>query len=50
MIERLKELKQGQSLCSNFSDAWKRVYWDKPSNTIKENHGVCNVHPLLPEL
>lgn len=50
IIERLKNLKAGQSLYENYSDAWKRVHWDKPSTTVKENHGGVNVHPLLPRV
>lgn len=50
IMERLKNLKEGQSLYENYSDAWKRVYWDKPSSTVKENHGGVNVHPLLPRV
>ena len=30
----------------NYSDAWKKVDWDKPSCTVKENHGGVNVHPI----
>ena len=26
------------------------MYWDKPSSTVKENHGGVNVHPLLPRV
>ena len=50
IIERLQNLKEGQSLYENYSDAWKRVHWDKPSSTVKENHGGVNVHPLLPRV
>ena len=50
MVDKMRVLKQGQSLYTNFSDAWKRVYWNKPSNTIKENHGGVNVHPLFPRV
>lgn len=50
MIDKMRILPEGKSLYSNFSDAWKRVYWNKPSNTIKENHGGVNVHPLLPRV
>ena len=50
MVDRLDKLKEGQSLYDNFADAWKRVYWNKASNTIKENHGGCNVHPKLPRV
>jgi len=47
MVERLKAIVPGKSLYENFSDAWKKIEWDKPSCTIKENHGGVNVHPEL---
>ncbi len=47
IIEQLSFLKQGESLYKNYSDAWKRVYADKPSPTVKENHGGVNVHPIF---
>ena len=47
MIQRLKAIIPGKSLYENFSDSWKRIEWDKPSCTIKENHGGVNVHPEL---
>jgi len=50
MIERLAQLPQGQSLYGNYSDAWRKVYWDKPSITVKENHGGVNVHPMFPRV
>lgn len=50
MIERLKSLPEGQSLYGNYSDSWKKSPWDKPSCTIKENHGGVNIHPKLPRV
>lgn len=50
IIERLKVLPEGQSLYKNYSDAWKKVFWNKPSPTVKENHGGVNVHPKLPRV
>ena len=47
MQRRLRELPIGKSLYSNYSDAWKKVDWNKPSCTVKENHGGVNVHPIL---
>lgn len=47
MQKRLKELPVGKSLYSNYSDAWKKVDWNKPSCTVKENHGGVNIHPIL---
>ena len=56
-IARIKGIKKetkavrwpdGKSLYKNYSDAWKKVHWNKPSCTIKENHGGTNIHPKLP--
>lgn len=47
MIKNIGFVKEGESLYKNFSDSWKRCYWKQPSNTIKENHGGVNIHPLL---
>jgi len=47
MQERLKAIPIGKSLYSNYSDAWKKVDWNKPSCTVKENHGGVNIHPIL---
>ena len=48
MIRQLEALPEGQSLYGNYSDAWKKSPWDKPSCTVKENHGGVNIHPKLP--
>lgn len=50
MIEQMKALPEGQSLYGNYSDAWKKSPWDKPSCTVKENHGGVNIHPKLPRV
>lgn len=50
MVERLAKIPEGQSLYANYSDAWKKVFWNKPSPTVKENHGGVNVHPILPRV
>ncbi len=47
MMERLAMVPEGKSLYKNYSDAWKKSPWDKPSCTIKENHGGTNIHPKL---
>ena len=47
MKKRLEAIPIGKSLYGNYSDAWKKVDWDKPSCTVKENHGGVNVHPIL---
>ena len=50
MAERIEEVPEGKSLYGNYSDAWKKSPWDKPSCTVKENHGGVNLHPKLPRV
>lgn len=50
MQKRIMEVPEGMSLYGNYSDAWKKSPWDKPSCTIKENHGGVNLHPRLPRV
>ncbi|MBR6688559.1 MAG: DNA cytosine methyltransferase [Clostridia bacterium] len=50
MKERLLNVPEGKSLFKNYSDSWKKSPWDKPSCTIKENHGAVNIHPKLPRV
>ena len=50
MEEGIMQTPEGQSLYGNYSDAWKKSPWDKPSCTIKENHGGVNLHPKLPRV
>ncbi|AJQ45546.1 cytosine methyltransferase [Ureaplasma diversum] len=47
MISKMSTLKEGESLYKNYSDAFRRIYYDKPSPTIKENHGGVHIHPKL---
>lgn len=50
MQKRIMDVPEGESLYGNYSDAWKKSPWDKPSCTIKENHGGVNLHPRLPRV
>ena len=50
MKKRLASVPEGASLFKNYSDSWKKSPWDKPSCTIKENHGAVNIHPKLPRV
>lgn len=50
MKKRLVAVEEGGSLYKNYSDSWKKSPWDKPSCTIKENHGGVNIHPRLPRV
>lgn len=47
MIAQIAALPEGKSLYGNYSDAWKKSPWDKPSCTVKENHGGVNIHPKI---
>ncbi len=50
MMQQIAAVPEGQSLYGNYSDAWKKSPWDKPSCTVKENHGGVNIHPKLPRV
>lgn len=50
MAKKIEAVPEGQSLYGNYSDAWKKSPWDKPSCTVKENHGGVNIHPKLPRV
>lgn len=43
-IERIREVKTGENLYKNYSDAWWRLIPDKPARTVKENHGGVFIH------
>lgn len=50
MQNKLVKVKEGESLYDNYSDSWKKCPWNKPSCTVKENHGAVNIHPMLPRV
>ncbi len=50
MKKKIMAVPEGRSLYGNYSDAWKKSPWDKPSCTVKENHGGVNLHPKLPRV
>lgn len=50
MKKRLLEVPIGESLYSNYNDSWKKCPKDKPSCTIKGNHGATNIHYELPRV
>ncbi len=50
MEQKLLAVPEGESLYKNYSDSWKKCPWNKPSCTIKENHGGVNIHPKLPRV
>ncbi len=50
MKKRLAAVPEGKSLYENYSDSFKKCPWNEPSNTIKENHGGVNIHPIEPRV
>jgi DNA (cytosine-5)-methyltransferase 1 len=50
MIKRMKKLAQGERLSKLYRDSYNRLYWNRPSVTIKANHGSSCIHPLLPRV
>lgn len=42
---RLAKVGTGKSLYPNFTDSWRRIDANKPSPTVKENHGGVFIHP-----
>ncbi|MDE6473246.1 MAG: DNA cytosine methyltransferase, partial [Ureaplasma sp.] len=50
MIEKIINTKIGKSAMKNFSDAWRKLDYNKPSFTVKENHGGVHIHPELPRV
>ncbi|SJZ49581.1 DNA cytosine methyltransferase [Mycoplasmopsis verecunda] len=45
MIEKIKQTPEGKSVMKGYSDAFRKQFYDKPSTTVKENHGGVHVHP-----
>lgn len=50
MQTKIMNTPEWKSLYWNYSDAWKKSPWDKPSCTVKENHWGVNLHPKLPRV
>lgn len=46
-MERIAKVPPGGSLYETYLDAFKRQYPNKPSMTVKENHGGSHIHPYL---
>lgn len=50
MRTKIAQLKEGESLYPRYKESWRRCHWDKPSPTVKENHGGVSIHPKLPRV
>jgi len=44
IVERIKNTNVGESLNKKYKEAFFKCYPDKPSNTVKENHGGVFLH------
>jgi len=49
-VKRMDALKCGERIYKNYSDAWRRLFPDRPCFTIKENHGGTHVHYKFPRV
>lgn len=47
MTKRIAQVPQGGRLNKTYRDSYNRLRWDKPSITIKANHGSGCIHPKL---
>ncbi len=43
---RMAAQKEGEGLYENRKDSCRKLFWYKPSPTVKDNHGNCFVHPI----
>ena len=50
MQERLLAVQAGECLYENYQDSWRKCPRNKPSCTIKGNHGATNIHYELPRV
>ena len=48
--QRIMAVPEGGSLTPKYKETCKKLPWDKPSCTIKENHGGVLLHPKLPRV
>lgn len=47
-VKRIAQVKPGDNLYENYSDAWYRLRPDEPARTVKENHGGVFLHYARP--
>ncbi|HME56010.1 MAG TPA: DNA cytosine methyltransferase [Candidatus Lokiarchaeia archaeon] len=47
-IKRIAETQPGNTVFPSYTDGWYRLLPDRPSRTVKENHGGVHCHPWLP--
>ena len=50
MVAKMAKLSEGEGVYPEYNEAWRRCYWDRPSPTVKENHGGVFVHPKFPRV
>ncbi|WGI36545.1 DNA cytosine methyltransferase [Mesomycoplasma lagogenitalium] len=50
MKEKIINTPVGKSAMKGYSDAFRKLDYNKPSYTVKENHGGVHLHPELPRV
>ena len=44
--KKIEKLEIGKSLYDTYSDGWRKIDYNKPAPTVKENHGGVHIHPV----
>ena len=44
--DRMKEMKEGEPFYQTRRDSCRKLFWDRPAPTVKDNHGNWAVHPV----
>lgn len=46
IIARMNEMKEGEAFYPSRNDSCRKLYWNLPAPTVKDNHGNWAVHPI----
>ena len=45
-LARMKEMKEGEAFYKTRRDSCRKLFWERPAPTVKDNHGNWAVHPV----
>ena len=45
-LQRMKEMKEGESFYTTRNDSCRKMFWNRPAPTVTGNHGNWGVHPV----
>ena len=46
ILERMKDIKEGENFYQTRRDSCRKLFWDRPAPTVKDNHVNWAVHPV----